>query len=84
MNDIDQYLSRANEIIGERSPEEELYDNEVIKWLKKYGKIRKALNRANKKYPSEALQYDDSNVGDLFNHYEYLMKHDEIIKKIGH
>jgi len=55
MKEMDLYLDRANEIIGDRSKEEELYDNEVVKWLKKYGKIRKALNKANKKYPGEAL-----------------------------
>ena len=44
---IEQYLERANEIIGERSKEEEKYDNEVVKWLRKQGNIRKALNKAN-------------------------------------
>jgi DNA-binding protein H-NS len=43
MNLIDQYMQRSQDIIGERTPEEEKYDNELTKCLKKYGKIRKAI-----------------------------------------
>jgi DNA-binding protein H-NS len=84
MKELEPYLERANEIIGERTKEEELYDSEVVKWLKKYGKIRKALNRANIKYPDEALKYDDSNIGDLEARYEYMVEHYEIVKRMGH
>jgi hypothetical protein len=84
MSLIDQYLQRSHDTIGERTADEERYDNEVIKWLKKYGKIREAINKANKKYPNEALKYDDSNIDDIGSHYEYLMQHMEIVKKIGH
>ena len=84
MSLIDQYLQRSQDIIGEHTAHEERYDNEVIKWLKKYGKIRKAINKANKKYPNEALKYDDSNIDDIASHYEYLMQHMEIVQKIGH
>lgn len=80
---IEQYLERANEIIGERSKEEEKYDNEVVKWLRKQGNIRKALNKANQKYPDQALKYDDSNIDDLASHYEYLMQHMNMVKKLG-
>ena len=83
MNEIDEYLERANDIIGPRSKEEELYDNEVVKCLKKYGKIRKALNRANKKYPEEALLYNDDNVGELQERYEYMVNHYDVIKKLS-
>lgn len=81
---IEDYLQRSNEIIGERTQEEALYDKEVIKWLKKYGKIRKALNRANKKYPEEALKYDEENIHDIEAHYEYLLQHQELVGKLGH
>jgi hypothetical protein len=84
MKEIEPYLERANNIIGDRTKDEELYDNEVVNCLKKYGKIRKALNRANKKYPDEALEYHDSNIDDLQARYEYMVKHYEIIKRIGH
>ncbi len=76
-------MKRSQEIIGDRTPEEEKYDNEVIVCLKKYGKIHKAINRANKKYPEEALMYNDENIADIKSHYEYLMEHVEIVKKIS-
>ena len=84
MNFIEQYIQQSQDIIGERTPEEEKYDNEVIRCLKKYGKIRKAINKANKKYPDDALTYNDENIGDIKSHYDYLMKHMEIVQKIGH
>ena len=84
MSLIDQYLQRSQDIIGERTPEEVRYDNEIIKWLKKYGKIRRAINKANEKYPNEALKYDDTNINDIASHYNYLLQHMEIVKKIGH
>jgi len=83
MKELEQYLERANDIIGPRTKEEEQYDNEVVKCLKKYGKIRKALNRANKKYPEEALQYTESDIGDLQDRYEYMVNHYDIVKKMG-
>ena len=83
MNLIDQYLDRAHEIIGERTPEEEKYDNEVLLWLEKTGKIRKAINKANKKYPNEALQYNEDNIADIQEHYDYLLNHMKIIRKLG-
>jgi len=84
MSLIDQYMQRSQDIIGERTPEEKKYDTELIKCLKKYGKIRKAINRANKMYPDEALKYNDENIGDIEAHYEYLMNHMAIVGKIGH
>jgi len=82
MSTIDQYLQRSNEIIGERTREEERYDDEVLKSLEKYGKIRKALNKANKKFPEEAMKYDDSNIADIAEHYEYLLQHSRIVNKL--
>ena len=83
MNLIDQYFQRSQEIIGERTPDEERYDNEVLKWLKRYGKIRRAISKVNKKYPNEALKYDDSNIGQIASHYEYLAQHIGIVKRIS-
>lgn len=83
MNLLSQYLERADDIIGERTREQELYDIEVVNWLKKCGKIRKAINKANKKYPNEAIKYDDSNIHDVASHYDYLMRHMDILKKLG-
>lgn len=84
MNVFDEYLERANAIIGVRTKEEEMYDNEVVKWLRKYGKIRKALNKANKKYPEEALQFNEENIGDLQDRYEYMVTHYDMVKKLNH
>ena len=83
MNLIDQYLRRSQEIIGDRTESEEQYDNEVIKWLKKGLTIRKAINKANERYPDEALQLDETNVEDVAAHYEYLMQHMEILQKMS-
>jgi hypothetical protein len=84
MKELEAYLERANNIIGDRTKDEELYDNEVVNCLNKYGKIRKALNRANKKYPDEALEYDDSNIDDLQARYEYMVEHYEMVKRMGY
>jgi len=81
MSTIDQYLQHSKEIIGERTREEERYDDEVLKSLEKHGKIKKALNTANKTFPEEALKYDDSNIDDIAEHYEYLFRHSKIVNK---
>lgn len=83
MSLIDQYLRRSQEIIGSRTESEERYDNEVIKWLKKGMTIGKAINRANERYPDEALKLDKTNVDDVAAHYEYLMQHIEILQKVS-
>jgi hypothetical protein len=50
--------------------------------LRKGRDIKKALKMATRKYPSEALQWDEKSIGDIAVHYEYLMKHEEIMKKL--
>jgi hypothetical protein len=52
---LKQYLERANEIIGERTPAEGKYDREVSRWIRRGKSIRKAIAKANEKYPTEAL-----------------------------
>lgn len=47
MNILKQYTERANEIIGERTPDEEKYDREVIRWMRKGKSINKAIAKAN-------------------------------------
>jgi len=83
MSLIDQYLRRSQEIIGSRTESEEQYDNEVIKWLKKGMTIRKAIARASERYPDEALKLDETNIGEVAAHYEYLMQHMEILQKMA-
>ena len=83
MNFLDQYLQRSQEIIGDRSPSEKRYDNEVLRWLLKGKNIRKAIEKANKKYPEESLKIDNTNSGDVAEHYDYIMQHQEILNKIS-
>ncbi len=83
MDILDSYLSRAEEIIGERTPDEQRYDKEVVRWLRKGKPITKAIAKANEKYPSEALTVTDDNVADVQAHYEYLAEHLSIIQKLN-
>ena len=83
MDLIEQYLSRSREIIGNRTQAEIRYDNEVLRWLRRGKNIEKAINTANKKYPEEALKTDDSNIDNVAAHYDYLMQHDEIMRKLS-
>jgi len=86
---LKQYIGRADEIIGERTPDEEKYDREVIRWIRRAKSIRKAIAKASEKYPTEALQIDSDNLADVQAHYEYLADHEAInekldaLKKIG-
>jgi hypothetical protein len=89
MDILKQYTERAKEIVGERTPEEQKYDREVIRWMRRGKSINKAIAKANEKYPTEALQIDNDNLADVQAHYEYLADHDAIgekldaLKKIG-
>jgi hypothetical protein len=80
---IKGYLDRSHEIIGERNPEEIAHDNEVIKQLRKGRNIKKALKMAAKKYPAEALHWDEGTIGEVADHYEYLMEYEEIIRRLS-
>jgi hypothetical protein len=84
MDFIEQYLLRSQEIIGDRTRAEIRYDNEVIRWLCKGREIKKAIKKANKKYPNEALVVNDSNINDVASYYDYLLEHENIIHKISH
>jgi hypothetical protein len=79
---LKQYLTRANEIIGDRTPDEQKYDHEVIRWLRGGKDINKAIAKANEKYPTEALQVDNDTLADEQAHYEYLADHDAIMEKL--
>jgi len=79
---LKHYTERANEIIGERTSDEVKYDREVIRWIRRGKSIRKAIAKANEKYPTEALQVDNDNLADVQAHYEYLADHDAIMEKL--
>ena len=82
MNLINEYIIRSAEIIGERTRAEEKYDQEIVRWIEKGKSIRKAIDRANIKYPDEALRVDDSMLPDLQSRYEYMLEHQKIMRKI--
>jgi putative NADH-flavin reductase len=82
MDILKQYLSRADEIIGERTPEEQRYDREVIRWMRRGKGVTKAIAKANEKYPAEALQVNNDNLADVQAHYDYLAEHEAIIEKL--
>ena len=84
MDFIEQYLSRSQEIIGDRSRAEIRYDNEVIRWLRKGREIKIAIKKANKKYPNEALKLEGSDINNVASYYDYLLEHENIIHKISH
>ncbi len=84
MDFLEQYFDRANEIIGDRTKEEIRYDKEVLRQLRKGKGIQKAINKANKKHPEEALDVAPDNINDVAAHYDYLLEHDNIIGKISH
>lgn len=82
MTELDEYLARANEIIGEHTVDERKYDREVIRWMRKGKRISQAIARANEKYPSEALRLDPDTMADVQAHYEYLEEHEAIMEKL--
>lgn len=82
MNVLKEYLGRASEIIGDRTPDEQKYDHEVIRWMRKGKSVSQAIAKANEKYPSEALKVDADNLADVQSHYEYLGEHEAIMGKL--
>lgn len=78
---IKAYLDRAAEIIGDRTPSEIAHDNAVVDALNQGRTINEALVIASEKYPDEAIQWDDGNIGDIAAHYEYLKEHSLIMRK---
>ena len=82
MDILNHYISQADEIIGERTAEEQKYDHEVVRWVRRSKSISKAIRKANQKYPTEALQVNNDNLADVQAHYEYLAEHAAIMEKL--
>ena len=83
VNDINAYLERAREIIGERSPGEIQYDNAVVANLSAGLSIKKAIAAANHQHPEEALKPNPDHWSDLFARYEYLRDQKVILRRLG-
>lgn len=79
---LEQYLERANEIIGERTAGEIAYDDAIVEFLNMGLPIEAALANAGQKHPGEALQWDASNIDDLAARYDYLKEHASIMRKL--
>ena len=79
---LQQYFERAKEIIGERTPGEIAYDDAIVEFLNMGLPIEAALANAGQKHPSEALQWDASNIDGLAARYDYLREHADIMKKL--
>jgi len=83
---LDAYLESTAEFsatLKERTPGEIAYDSEVVAGLRRGLSIKKALELAGEKYPDEALQWDETTIAGIKDHYEYLMNHEDILSKIG-
>ncbi len=82
-NQINAYLERAREIIGDRSQAEIDYDNAVVAHLSSGMDIKSAIAAANRKYPNEALTPGAGDWPDLEARYDYLRDHNGILKRLG-
>jgi len=80
---IKAYLARAEQIIGKRTPEETAHDDAVVAGLEMGLPIEAALANAAQKHPAETLSWDNSNIGDIAAHYDYLKEHAQILRKLG-
>ena len=83
MDLIDEHLARAKEIIGDRTPGEERYDREVVRWIMKGKDIKKAIAKANEKYPAEALAPTEAMYDGLRSRYEYIAEHERIVRRLS-
>jgi hypothetical protein len=83
VNEINAYLQRAREIIGDRSQAEIDYDNSVVAHLSTGMDIKRAIRAANQEYPAEALKPGAEHWSDLAARYEYIREHKAILKRLG-
>ena len=83
VKEINTYLQRAREIIGERSPSEIAYDDCVLAHLCTGVDIRGAVRAANRQHPDEALTPGQEHWDDLASRYDYLREHKNILKRLG-
>ena len=83
VNEINAYLERAREIIGDRSQAEIDYDNAVVAHLRNGKDIKRAIGAANQEHPDEALKPSADHWADLAARYDYIMEHNAILKRLG-
>ena len=83
VNEINGYLERAREIIGDRTPAEIAYDDAVVAHLSTEMDIKRAIAAANQKYPEEALKPNADHWADLAARYQYIAEHKAILMRLG-
>jgi hypothetical protein len=71
---INAYLERAQEIIGDRSSGETEYDDAVVAHLSAGMDIKRAIGPANQEHPDEALNPGADLWSDVAARYEYLKR----------
>ena len=82
-NQINAYLDRAREIIGDRSSGEIQYDDAVVAHLSAGMDIKRAIQTANQEHPDEALRPRSDQWSDVAARYEYLKEHQAILRRLG-
>ncbi len=80
MGNIKSYLDRAAMIVGDRISNEIAHDDAVVEALNQGSTIEEALAIGAQRYPGEALQWDNGNIGDIAAHYDFLREHAKIMK----
>jgi hypothetical protein len=83
VNEINAYVQRTREIIGERSQSEIAYDDSVVAHLSRGKDIKRAIRAANQEHPEEALKPGPEHWADLAARYEYILEHKAILKTLG-
>jgi hypothetical protein len=77
------YLARARAILGDRTDTEIEYDNTVVAFMAKGMDIKSAVDAADREHPDEALKPDPAHWEDLAARYDYILKHQLILQKLG-
>ncbi|MBM3889617.1 MAG: hypothetical protein FJ388_10895 [Verrucomicrobia bacterium] len=77
-----EYLERSHQIIGDRTPEQIHYDDEVLRGMRRGLPVAKAIAEANQRFPSEALQVSEDQMADVEAHYRYLDEHEKIMAQM--
>jgi hypothetical protein len=80
---INAYLERAQDIIGDRSSGEIQYDDAVVAHLSAGMDIKRAIGSANQEHPDEALNPGADQWSDVAARYEYLKEHQVILRRLG-
>jgi hypothetical protein len=83
VNEINAYVQRAQEIIGDRSQSEIAYDDSVVAHLSRGMDIKRAIRAANQEHPEEALKPGPELWADLAARYDYILQHKAILKTLG-